>query len=181
VYVGQEKVIDLYGVTPETTQGSYDADTKSIICSNGKVMSAVVLGTLVEQGLISYEDKVAQHWPEFAQHGKGDITISDVLRHDAKLHCLKSEISLDWGLPENIKKNMIGEVIEQTKPCTYPYGLNRSYHAVSKDWITNEIFRRVEPQGRTMGEYYRDEIKDHIGADICFIMTEEEADAVYPV
>jgi len=27
------------------------------------------------------------------------------------------------------------------------------YHAVTRDWITNEIFRRVEKNGLTMGEY----------------------------
>ena len=55
----------------------------------------------------------------------------------------------------------------------------RQYHAVTRDWITNEIFRRVEPNspktptcmknyfipegfwgyGRTMGEYIRDDQK----------------------
>ena len=40
------------------------------------------------------------------------------------------------------------------------------YHAVTRDWIANEIFRRVEPQKRTMGEYLSQELPDidiHIG------------------
>ena len=41
---------------------------------------------------------------------------------------------------------------------TLPYGAKRTYHANSKDWITNEIFRRVEPDGRTMGEYWKEEV-----------------------
>jgi CubicO group peptidase (beta-lactamase class C family) len=40
-------------------------------------------------GLLDYEDKVAKYWPEFAQHGKEDIRVVDVLRHDAKLSVLK--------------------------------------------------------------------------------------------
>ena len=40
------------------------------------------------------------------------------------------------------------------------------YHPL-RDYVTNEIFRRVEPRNRTMGEYFRDEFtKDfdiHIG------------------
>jgi len=32
----------------------------------------------------------------------------------------------------------------------------RAYHAATKDWISNEIFRRVEPQGRTMAEFLRE-------------------------
>jgi CubicO group peptidase (beta-lactamase class C family) len=108
-------------------------------------MSSIVFSTLVDQGLLNYDDKISQHWPEFAQHGKENIRVSDLMRHDARLHVLKSPIDIEWGLIENIKQNKIGEVIEQTKLATYPYGLNRSYHAVTKDWIVNEIFRRVEP------------------------------------
>lgn len=33
---------------------------------------------------------------------------------------------------------------------------------MTRDWITNEIFRRVEPQGRTMGEYFEEEINADI-------------------
>ena len=130
---------------------------------------------------MNYEDTVAKHWPEFAQHGKENIRIEDVLRHDSKLQLLKSTIDLEWGLPENIKKNKIGAIIEQTKPSNLPYGTNRTYHGLSKDYIINEIFVRVEPKGRTMGEYFREEIKDKIEADIYFNMTEQELDRVHDV
>jgi len=33
----------------------------------------------------------------------------------------------------------------------------RAYHALTKDTIVNEIFRRVEPKGRTLGEFLRQE------------------------
>jgi len=36
----------------------------------------------------------------------------------------------------------------------------RVYHAFSRDWISNEIFRRVEPKGRTMVEFLREEFPD---------------------
>ena len=26
-----------------------------------------------------------RHWPEFGQHGKGEVTVEDVLRHEAGL------------------------------------------------------------------------------------------------
>ena len=37
-------------------------------------------------------------------------------------------------------------------------GTKRAYHATSRDWVTNEIFRRVEPKRRTMGEYMQEEL-----------------------
>jgi hypothetical protein len=48
--------------------------------------------------------------------------------------------------------------------------------------ITNEIFRRIEPQKRTMGEYWRQELGDKIGVPHIYInMTENELKRVYDV
>ena len=55
-------------------------------------------------------------------------------------------------MTENIKNNSIGKVIESAKPVYHTNG-QRQYHAVTRDWLSNELFRRVEPQKRTYGEY----------------------------
>ena len=60
---------------------------------------------------------------------------------------------------ENIKNNSIGKLIESGKAC-YFSGYSRNYHSMSRDWITNEIFRRIDPKKRTMGEYFKQELKD---------------------
>lgn len=39
--------------------------------------------------------------------------------------------------------------------CEFTGGYTRVYHGVTRDWITNEIFRRTEPSGLTMGQYLR--------------------------
>ena len=92
------------------------------------------------------------------------MTIADILRHEGGLETLHKPIDIECLKTENIKQNKVGEIIETDTP----YWLNedkvndplnvseRTYHALTRDWITNEIFRRVEPQGRTMGEYLRD-------------------------
>jgi hypothetical protein len=80
------------------------------------------------------------------------------LRHEANLSILPEVIELEWGLPHNIKLNKIGKVIEDMNIQSLPYGAKRTYHCLSKDWIINEIFRRIEPNGRTMGEYWRQEV-----------------------
>ena len=51
-----------------------------MVFSSGKSVSAFIIALMVERGLLSYDDKVAKHWPDFAQKGKQDITIADVLR-----------------------------------------------------------------------------------------------------
>ena len=50
------------------------ADTLWLLFSNTKVMTASGIWALVEDGLLAFFDRVADHMPEFAQHGKGEIT-----------------------------------------------------------------------------------------------------------
>lgn len=57
--------------------------------------------------------------------------------------------------------------------------LNRAYHAVTKDWITNEIFRRIEPEGRTMGEYFQQEILHQFSANVHIRMDPEHLENSY--
>ena len=57
---------------------------------------------------------------------------------------------------------------------------DRIYHAFSKDLFLNEIFRRVEPNGRTMGEYFEQELREGCGIDGVFPgMLEKDLPSVY--
>ena len=103
--------------------------------------------------MLSYDEKVATYWPEFAQNGKEHLTVADVMRHDSGLAGLSEPIEFNWAWTENIKQNKIGALIEKEPLHYLPHGIKRVYHSVTRDLLTNEIFRRVEPQGRTMGEY----------------------------
>lgn len=53
------------------------------------------MGFLYDQGLFSFDDKIAKYWPEFAQNCKENITIADVGRHDCNLHKLDKVIKLE--------------------------------------------------------------------------------------
>jgi CubicO group peptidase (beta-lactamase class C family) len=44
-------------------------------------------------------------------------------------------------------------------------GTKREYHGLTRGWILNEIFRRVDPEGRTIGQYLREEISGPLKAD----------------
>ena len=49
----------------------------------------MVMHKLEEQGVVALDDPVAAHLPDFARHGKGDITIRQVLTllNRSGLHC----------------------------------------------------------------------------------------------
>lgn len=55
------------------------------VFSASKPLVAVLVHQLVDDGLVALDDPVATHWPEFAAHGKENITLRDVLTHRAGL------------------------------------------------------------------------------------------------
>jgi len=80
-----------------------------------------------------------------------------VLRHEGGLSNLCRPVEIEKITTEGLKSNYLGKIIEDT-PGAWPAGYERIYHAISRDWITNEIFRRVEPKKRTFDEYMREEL-----------------------
>jgi CubicO group peptidase (beta-lactamase class C family) len=80
---------------------------------NSKTNSSIVLALLKDKGLLDYNEKVSTYWPEFWQNGKNNITVAEVLRHDAKLDMLKNFVMADSGFTANVKKNEIGKLIEK--------------------------------------------------------------------
>ncbi|MCP5045230.1 MAG: serine hydrolase, partial [bacterium] len=65
-----------------------------------------------------------------------------------------------------IKENRVGSVIERHR-ARFPGGKGgrREYHAITRGWIANEIYRRVDPGGRTIGEFLSEEISGPLEAD----------------
>lgn len=111
------------------------------------------MALLVDKGHLDYDEKVCKYWPEFGQNGKDKLRLEDVMRHEAGLTKLCQGVKLEQTSRESIKANSIGEIIAQTTP-KYPAGKTeavRQYHALTRGWILNEIVRRADPKGRTIG------------------------------
>jgi len=176
VYVGDRKVVDVFGSTPGTFPGKqYTADTVTNVWSCGKVVGCVMMGIMRDKRLMQYSDKIAQHWPEFARHGKENVTIKDLMHHESGLSKLKTMVTPEQIQTASVKANKVGEMIEDSVPFWPPYGGERNYHIVSRDLISNEIFRRLEPGGRTMGEFFEQEIsKQHGGLDVYLRMDPQQ-------
>jgi CubicO group peptidase (beta-lactamase class C family) len=60
-------------------------DKLGCLFSSGKSVASILIAMMVDKGLLSYNDKISKHWPEFAQNGKDHILVSDLMRHDAGL------------------------------------------------------------------------------------------------
>jgi uncharacterized protein YbbC (DUF1343 family)/CubicO group peptidase (beta-lactamase class C family) len=60
-------------------------DTVFDLASLTKVITATAIMELVDRGKLRLDDPAAKYWPEFAAHGKGPITIRQLLTHTSGL------------------------------------------------------------------------------------------------
>ena len=136
--------------------------------SSGKSIAAIVVAMMVDKGLLSYDKRVIDYWPEFGQNGKSNITLGDVLRHESGLQNFNHTFKKSDFSREGVKNNVVGSIIENLEPffptkqlgVVNPDGTetHRAYHALTRGWILNEIVRRVDLQHRTIGEIIESEI-----------------------
>lgn len=161
VYHRGERVVDLWAVEPAS---GFTPDTLVNVFSSGKTLEALGIAWLFDRGLLRYEDRVVEHWPAFQGEGRETLTIADVMRHEGGMAAFNTTLAPEDLLTANIKNNAVGRVIEQ-QPVRYPECGKREYHAITRGWVVNELFRRVEPAGRTLGEFVRDEFSEPLGID----------------
>lgn len=169
VYVGKDKVVDLYGTA--VGDDDYGPDSLQTVFSSGKSVEVFAMAHLVDKGKVEYGDLVTRHWPEFGQNGKGAVKIEDVLRHESGLPFFGETIKMSDLLTENIKRNSVGALIERQELVfpPPPFEGRRDYHAITRGFLLNEIFRRADPSGLTIGEYLRKDLSDKVGGADVFV------------
>jgi CubicO group peptidase (beta-lactamase class C family) len=163
VYHKGNKVVDLWAKHQD--EENFTADSIVNVFSSGKSLEAIAIASLVGKGLLRYEAKIIEYWPEFAAKQKSSLTIADMMRHEAGLAAFDTSVNPEDLLPENLKKNTIGRIIEGHQQSYPESGNKREYHAITRGWIVNEVFRRVDPAGRTIGEFLREDISTPLKVD----------------
>lgn len=161
VYYKGKKVVDLWGgIRNEQTGEPWEEDTISIVFSTTKGVSSMAVAHAHSKGLFAYDDKVSKHWPAFAENGKEDITIRQVLSHQAGLCAIDKPLDIEQlGNPD-----AIADAIGKQKPAWKP-GQKHGYHGISLGWYESEIIRRTDAKQRTIGQYFQDEIAKPLGLD----------------
>ena len=168
VIVGGETVVDLWGghVDGERSR-AWESDTIANVYSSTKGIAAAAAAMLVDRGELDVERPVVDYWPEFGQSGKSEIPVRDLLTHEAGLAGVDEELPdgavLDWD-------HMVGALERQT-PMWTP-GEHMGYHAITYGWLVGEVIRRID--GRTCGEFVRDEIAAPLGVDFYIGLPESE-------
>ena len=58
----------------------------------------------------------------------------------------------------------LATVLARQRPAWEP-GSRQAYHAISLGFFEGEILRRVDPQHRSLGQFFQDEIATPLGLD----------------
>ena len=177
VYHKGERVVDLWASASDDP--CFSADSLVNVFSSGKSLAAIAIASLVGRELLHYDARIVDVWPEFGGEGRGELTIADVLRHEAGMAAFTTSLDPEDLLTSHIKQNRIGRII-QDQPVRFRKGNRgrREYHAVTRGWILNEIFRRVDPRGRTIGEFLKQEIREPLSADAIIGVEESELERI---
>jgi CubicO group peptidase (beta-lactamase class C family) len=119
------------------------------------------------RGLLDYDERVVAYWPEFAENGKREVTVRQLLSHQAGLCAL--DVPLD---PRTIGDPIaMAELLARQRPAWQP-GTRQGYHALSLGWYESELIRRVDPAGRSLGRFFAEEIAAPLGLEFYFGLPE---------
>jgi CubicO group peptidase (beta-lactamase class C family) len=157
-----EKIVDLWGgIRNKRTGEPWEQDTMVIIYSATKGLAAMTLAIAHARRWLDYEERVCAYWPEFAQNGKERITVRQLLAHQAGLFALDEAV--DRGLVADLDR--LAVVLARQKPAWEP-GTRQAYHAITLGFYEGELLRRVDPQHRSLGQFFQDEIATPLGLDV---------------
>lgn len=156
-----EKVVDLWGGRRDPASSEpWDRDTMVVVMSTTKGMAALTLALANARGWLDYDAPVARYWPEFAQNGKEHVTVRQVLGHEAGLVLLDEEL----GFEKLQDHDYVARVLARQAPA-WPPGTQHGYHTVTIGLLMQELIRRVDPQHRTLGRVFHEEIARPLGID----------------
>ena len=153
--MGSETLGDIQGVTQVNTQGNAtgqlappgsqtaalpaQSDTLWALYSNTKIMVATTLWKLMEQGKLRFSDKVADHLPEFAAHGKGHITLFQVITHQGGFP--NADVPPELWLDHAQVRAAVADF-----PLEWPAGSRVHYHSLSAHWVLAMVIEAITGQ-----------------------------------
>jgi CubicO group peptidase (beta-lactamase class C family) len=163
-----EKVVDLWaGVRDPRTGAPWEEDTMVLVYSTSKGMAAITLALAHSRGWLDYDERVTAYWPEFAAAGKEGVTVRQLLAHEAGVPVIEEPLE-----PRTLADfDALAEKIAAQRPLWEP-GTRHGYHGISLGWYEGELIRRVDPQHRTLGQFFAEEVAAPLGIEFYFGLPE---------
>ena len=147
------------GWTDQERRRAWSADTLVNVFSVGKGLLSACIARLIGTGLLDPDAPVSRYWPQFASAGKQDVTVRQLLSHQAGLPALREPLPagamLDWDL--------MTVLLAAEEPWWQP-GAGHGYHVNTFGFLAGELARIVT--GLTPGQLLRRELAGPLGADV---------------
>lgn len=165
IWQNGEPLIDLQGGFRDASrEHPWTDNTIVLIWSATKALGSACLLHVLQQHKIDLERRVAEFWPNFAQAGKGQITVAQLMSHQAGLAALDRRVDIrDYPA--------VVDAIELQEPNWRP-GDGHGYHARTFGFLIDELVRRIA--GTTVSEYWRKVFAEPLGLDIWIGLPESE-------
>jgi CubicO group peptidase (beta-lactamase class C family) len=165
VWQNGKELLELHGGFREARREQpWTDDTLVLIWSATKGLGSACLLHVLQEHKIDIERRVGEFWPEFAQAGKENITLGQLLSHQAGLAALDRKVDV-------LDHAAVVDALAKQEP-NWPPGTAHGYHARTFGFLLDELVRRIS--GTTLGEYWRKAFADPLGLDLWIGLPEQE-------
>jgi CubicO group peptidase (beta-lactamase class C family) len=165
VWQDGEPIVDLYGGFRDARREKpWMPDTLVLVWSATKGIGSACLLHVLQEHQIDIHRRVAEFWPEFAQADKQNITLAQLLSHQAGLCALDRRVDvLDYGA--------VIHALEAQQPL-WPPGTAHGYHARTFGFLVDELVRRIA--GKTLSDYWQENFARPLSLDFWIGLPEKE-------
>jgi CubicO group peptidase (beta-lactamase class C family) len=166
--LGAAVCVTVRGTTVASLQGGWadrpgrrpwTPDTLVNVFSVGKGLIAACTARLTGAGLLDPDAAVTRYWPQFGAAGKQDVTVRQLLSHQAGLPALHA--ALPAGSMLDFDRMVT--VLAAEEPW-WPPGRGHGYHVNTFGFLAGQLIRLVT--GLLPGEYLTRELAGPLGADV---------------
>ncbi|KAK6025042.1 beta-lactamase [Ostertagia ostertagi] len=150
VYQNGRLVVDLWGGAQNRDTGQpWMENTMSVMFSTTKSLATTILAMVMDCEGVPYDRKVSEFWPEFAKNGKQDITIMNVVLHQA-------------GLPYSCQMITREDVADWRRMSAYFENANAHLGPWNSSWfLVDQIVRRLDRYRRGLTDLLNEITRDY--------------------
>ena len=150
-------IVELFGGFRDTKREQpWAADTIVLFWSATKGLGSACLLHALQEHNIELDRRVAEFWPRFAQAGKSEVTLAQLLSHQAGLSALDETTNI-------LDYDAVIAALEKQKPL-WPPGTAHGYHARTFGFLIDEVTRKIT--GGRIAQYWREHFAEPLGLDI---------------
>jgi CubicO group peptidase (beta-lactamase class C family) len=130
--------------------------TMWLLYSQTKPVTSCAIWTLVERGQLRFHDAIADYIPEFAKHGKGQVTLAQMLSHQGGFPDANVTPAA-WEDHNQLRQEVCDFTLE------WEPGARVMYHSAAAHWVQAVLIEAVT--GQDYRQYIRDNVTQPLGLD----------------